>query len=528
MVSNLGRHALAAAFTLLAAATTTEASGRLLLDPDGATAWLLDAHGRVIHVGIEPAEEIPSVLAGPQSPSITDIALSPDGRTVYVLIASPEGRTSSVLALRAPDREEAGHWEVRGSGRFLVATSDGTHLCVVGLKPGAARRGGRSGGRDESNDDDWILSVVDPRSGKVAGPLVVGLRPLSVALQGGVTSEQRLFLGGKDRIISFTLDPPKSSWFYTSPGDNMAVSGTGSSSIMYVLRGTALVLIDPSRRVREEGRVQLSDDDATTVIPLASPARGLALSSDGSVAVVLHEDAASLTVVDARSGKAIETRPLPGQRDLIAGRIVTGRGAVGQVVLASSSAASVEVVSLSVSWPVAAPAPATPAPAAPALVGPEPEAAPPLRHELPQPSLETPAARQPASQETAAAATPEPAPRMEPEAQPSPPTPRQPAAPRPSEAGALTGRISGEVSAAKDVLLYGPDNILKLRARAPIGADGSYSFPLPPPGTYRIVVTAGPGAYVFTRPAYRTIVVAPGVNGIGGMEGIDFEVRGKL
>ncbi len=526
MVSNLGRHALAAAFTLLAAATAAEASAQLLLDPDGATAWLLNSHGRVIHVGIEPAEEIPPALAGSQSPPITDIALSPDGRTVYGLIASPEGRTSSVLALRVPGREEAGHWEVRGSGRFLVATGDGTHLCVVGLKPSAARRGGRSAGHDESNDDDWILSVVDPRSGKVAGPLVVGLRPLSVALQGGVTSEQRLFLGGKDRIISFTLDPPKSSWFYTSPGDNVAVSGTESSPILYVLRETALVLIDPSRRVREEGRVQLSDDDATTVIPLASPARGLALSSDGSVAVVLHEDAASLTVVDARSGKAIETRPLPGQRDLMAGRIVTGRGAVGQVVLASSSAASVEVVSLSVSWPVTAPAPAAPAP-----VEPEPASAPSLRPELPQPPLETPAAPEPASQESPAPATPEPSPRMEPEAQSSPPAPAQQAAPRPSEAGALTGRISGEVSAAKDVLLYGPDNILKLRARAPIGADGSFSFPLPPPGTYRVVVTAGPGAYVFTRPAYRTIVVAPGgigMGGMGGMEGIDFEVRGKL
>ena len=134
-------------------------------------------------------------------------------------------------------------------------------------------------------------------------------------------------------------------------------------------------------------------------------------------------------------------------------------------------------------------------------------------------------ATEPASDQTPVPATLPPSPRMETEAQPAPPAPAEPAVPEPSEAGALTGSISGEVSAAKDVLLYGPDNILKLRARAPIEAGGSFSFPLPPPGTYRVVVTAGPGAYVFTRPAYRTIVVAPGNK---GMDRIDFEVRGKL
>ena len=143
----------------------------------------------------------------------------------------------------------------------------------------------------------------------------------------------------------------------------------------------------------------------------------------------------------------------------------------------------------------------------------EPTPPPPDTHDAPTPETE------PTPAPTASA------PRTEPEATPPPPPPPEPEAPRPSEAGALAGRISGEISAAQGVLLYGPNNILKLGARAPIGTDGSFSFPMPPPGTYRIVVTAGPDAYIFTRPAYRTIVVGPDIK---GFDGIDFVVRGKL
>jgi hypothetical protein len=90
---------------------------------------------------------------------------------------------------------------------------------------------------------------------------------------------------------------------------------------------------------------------------------------------------------------------------------------------------------------------------------------------------------------------------------------------------ALSGRLTGDIAAAREVLLFGPDNILKLRSRAAVAADGGFSLPLPPPGAYRVVVSGGPDAHIFTRPEFRTIVVSPDAK---GLEGIDFEVRGRI
>jgi len=93
------------------------------------------------------------------------------------------------------------------------------------------------------------------------------------------------------------------------------------------------------------------------------------------------------------------------------------------------------------------------------------------------------------------------------------------------EEATLTGALSGERTAAKEVRFYGPNNILKLQTRAPIGPDGTFRVALPPAGTYRVIITGEPGAQVFTRPEYRIIVV--GADG-KGVSGIDFEVRGRL
>jgi hypothetical protein len=87
------------------------------------------------------------------------------------------------------------------------------------------------------------------------------------------------------------------------------------------------------------------------------------------------------------------------------------------------------------------------------------------------------------------------------------------------------GKVTGEIAAAHEILIYGPDNILRLRARAVVAADGTFSLPLPPPGKYRVVVSAGPNLNIFTRPEYRTIEVTSPTQGLAG---IDFEVRGAF
>ena len=83
----------------------------------------------------------------------------------------------------------------------------------------------------------------------------------------------------------------------------------------------------------------------------------------------------------------------------------------------------------------------------------------------------------------------------------------------------------GESAAAREVLLYGPNNIIRLHARVAVGPDGTFSLPLPPPGSYRVVVSAGAGAHLFTRPEFRAITVTKDGQ---GLEGIDFEVRGAI
>lgn len=150
----------------------------------------------------------------------------------------------------------------------------------------------------------------------------------------------------------------------------------------------------------------------------------------------------------------------------------------------------------------------------------EPEAAPdsaPVPQTPPQepaPPTDTPAAAEPESPPE-----PEPPPETEPDAV------KAAEPPRPSDDAALSGTIAGDTAAAKEVRFYGPNNILKLHARAPVARDGTFRIALPPAGSYRVVVTGEPGAHLFTHPEFRMLVV--GADG-KGVSGIDFEVRGRL
>jgi len=124
---------------------------------------------------------------------------------------------------------------------------------------------------------------------------------------------------------------------------------------------------------------------------------------------------------------------------------------------------------------------------------------------------------------------PAPQPPVPPAPEPKPEPPPEPGPTRVSSEALLTGRVAGVAGATPVVMLYGPDNILKLQARAEVGADGVFSFRMPPAGTYRVLVSSGSGGYLFASPQYRTLVITEQQVAAGeGIEGIDFVVRGKL
>jgi hypothetical protein len=85
----------------------------------------------------------------------------------------------------------------------------------------------------------------------------------------------------------------------------------------------------------------------------------------------------------------------------------------------------------------------------------------------------------------------------------------------------LSGHISGAHQKAHQVALYGPNNILKEYRRAPVDAQGSWSLPLPPPGTYRVILIGDGSNPLPVVPGFRTITVKDGT----GQQGLDFEMR---
>jgi hypothetical protein len=85
----------------------------------------------------------------------------------------------------------------------------------------------------------------------------------------------------------------------------------------------------------------------------------------------------------------------------------------------------------------------------------------------------------------------------------------------------LHGKISGDLSRVVWVMLFGPDSLTSLRDRVAPGADGSFSFTLPPKGKYRVLLVGKPGTTLVSRPPYQTLEV-----GEYGFLGIDFKVVG--
>ncbi len=552
------------------------AGGRLLVAGSPPSAWLLTSEGRLLAVG--PGGGAPAAGSSFAEPgSCTDAALSRDGTALYTLAPDAEGRATLLARFEMPGARQTARWEVRGMGRFLALSADESRACVLGLERRAAKR------LDDASPEDWILQVVDLATDLVAGPLALGLEPRAATFAAATSQAGgpgRLLVAGPDRIATFEIAPLRSSWFYVSPGTNLDLAASPDGRIVFVLRDSSLAVFDPARRVKEEGRVRLGADDATATVALPAPGSALVLARGGAMAAVLHEDGSAVTLVDTGAAAVVKTEPLREIAVQIATIVVDGGPAV-QAVTAGGASIVVPVPEArapAAAAPEEAAGPAAetalPREAAPELPAGGAESTPILaapvaeslhagdapatdggrssegadsasgREEEEDEKEEKAKDREPAMRDAPPAADPAtaagqaaPPASGEPPAPLQPPAstvnqppvaqvePDQPAAPRPTEGGLLMGRITGEVSAAREVLFHGPDNILKLHARARVGPDGSFSLPVPPPGTYRVVVRGEPGAHLFTRPELRSVRVEAGGTGLAGL---DFEVRGRL
>jgi hypothetical protein len=92
----------------------------------------------------------------------------------------------------------------------------------------------------------------------------------------------------------------------------------------------------------------------------------------------------------------------------------------------------------------------------------------------------------------------------------------------PSEAPpVLAGRLSGRIDAVRAIVIYGPGSIVREQGRAVPAADGSWTIPLPPRGSYRIVPMGEGTRPVRSEPNFHTLDVKD-----RGVTGLDFRILG--
>jgi hypothetical protein len=74
---------------------------------------------------------------------------------------------------------------------------------------------------------------------------------------------------------------------------------------------------------------------------------------------------------------------------------------------------------------------------------------------------------------------------------------------------------------ARSVVLYGPYNLLKEYGRAAVDAQGNWSMPLPPAGSYRVIPIGDGVNPLPVVPGFRTIKVTEKT----AQPNVDFEMR---
>lgn len=358
-----------------------------------------------------PSPDAPPAVAAVAGEGILALAVSRDGSVAAASYPS-EIRTS----------RDIHRIETRGLAVALALSSDARVLYAV------ERR------RPKRGSPSAALTRWDLATGKRIAEIVVPPDSTSIALDpatGGVV------LGAPGEIRTFVGERLASGNLYQLPGDHRAAVPLPGGPRLVVGDDDAIVLVDRSSPQTRDGLPVLER------VPVAAPVASIAVSPDGTEALVRLADGAVLLATF--EPLAVEDR---GRADAIAW--------LGEPAPAIPDPAPTPLPVPPAPTPVAVPSPVPP-PAPPPVLAPVPAPVPP----------------------------------------PAPATPG-------SLGGLLGGAAAFRIVA---VVALGPDNLLREAARARPDADGRWTIDGLAPGTYRIVLDAGGGRVASSDPPFRTVKI---------------------
>jgi hypothetical protein len=456
------RQPAACAIVLVAvcgAATAAATDGALRVPPD------------------DPPPALASLVALDALENALAVTLSDDGRLAAA--AFPHPRKTKASLVRTTSDAGVREFELRGSVRALRFDSTGATLFAIAFRDG-----------NQAPVDAW-LALLDLRTGR---SLRVVTLPTTARGLGEWASGAALLVACRDEVRTVVLPEARTGPLFWIGGDNLAVDALPGGDLALVGQEGRIVLVNLSD---PQGRNQLPIRES-----VAAPGgvAQLAVAPDGGAAIARFSDGTT---------QLVRLDPLRLER--------------------------LEGTSSFVAWPGprTPAAPSATASAAPAEIpGPAVAAAIPETGSAPAPSPADSAAPSPESLETAPAsptlsetgATPH-----DPEAAPEPettiPAREEPPPPAPPESdasmgrsepttdtGSLEGRVTGPAAGAVvEVVLLGPDNILREARRVTLDPDGIWEATDLAPGSYRVMLDGGGGVVVVSSPPFRQTAVTAGI-----------------
>jgi hypothetical protein len=453
--------------------------------------------------------------------AVNDLVAFPDGKRLLAATSSDKGKRSLLLVLSKETLAPLGRVEIPGNGERVVVGPDGYAAYVLSRRPERSEpENPESGSR--------VLLEVDLGASAVtsAYPLDGIARDLTLTPSG-----RRLFVALDDRILTFTTSPLTASWLYRSPGQNRALSVRPGKNQLYVLRDSSVAVFGAEPRKEGPSSEKSPDDDALWVLESPTRVDRVGFSPDGRLAVAAGRALDQLVVVDPEGPRIVGTWPQD------TGPILEQLRAVDAAARPRGPRGKLTEERAGFSPPLGPPPPPGYPPAlpgtpsrrgvqAPAPPGPPVPSAPAGN---PQ-SVPASPSRAGEEQRSAAGAAPPPAASAVPSGRgatlESPPNPGSD-----SDTGALeevadpilAGTILGDATLVKEILLFGPDSLTLLHDRTTPAVDGTFSFPLPPKGRYRLLLEGGPTRHLKCRPPFFSLEI-----GEYGYRGIQFRVLGAV
>jgi len=435
----------------------------LLLGTLALAATIGAAGDPAVHV---PGATSPAVLEQIESfEGLTALAVSPDlERVVVARLVGPEATRSSLELLSASGSAPL-TMETIGLFRDLLFDPGGAPRVYGVLHRSAKKREG-----------DTYLVVWELDRGKLRRATRL---PASSRSLDHWTVRNALLVAARDELRTLLLPDLRSGPLFRVSGENLAVSTIAGSNQVLVGQRDGLVLVnlnDPPGQF--EMPIRGSVPSPAPVVSVASSPDGgeaLARLEDGRLFAVgldpltLSERGTSraLTSLEGRDEIPVEAPPYPAE--------LPPRE---QVVEPE-------------------PALASSAPAATA----ETEAVADTAPEAPLPAAEEPAGEEPTVPPSAAETAPEPVPEV------SPAIPESSRGPRPQ----IRGRVDGPARAAvREVVILGPDSIMREAGRVTPAPDGSWEIHGLAPGRYRIQLDGGGGRVLVSDPPFQLVDVTEG------------------